>query len=106
MPDKNGKILQEEADKIIAHMAQKFPDGLRCAACNQVDWNLEEHTLTPVPVSPRGLQVLGKTVAYPQVAFMCRNCGHTMFFSAIHLGLFTAEIAAQGAAEPEKPDGN
>lgn len=88
MPGADGRLSQEENDKVVRYMAEKFPVGLHCPCCHSNDWNLEQHTMTAVPMGPDQLKVFGHLTVYPQIALLCSVCGHNVFFSAISIGLY------------------
>lgn len=46
--------------------------------------------------------VLGGS-AYPQIMTICKNCGHTVHFNAVFMGLFKREEAEEEES-PDSPD--
>jgi hypothetical protein len=98
MPDFAGKLTPEEIAKAAFAISNKAGGELRCTVCKSPEWNVEEYVLAPPTFgSSYNIQFLGGPgIAFPQVALMCSNCGHTMLFNAVHLGLYPAVEGGNG----------
>ncbi len=96
VPDQSGNLSESEKKKAQDWLRERMPAALTCSVCNTQNWILADHVVAP-PIFGRGL-VLGGT-AYPHVMLICRQCGHTVFFNAVMMGL--VEKRREKAEEPE-----
>ena len=62
---------------------------LKCPICQSDQWELAQHFLTPIIVSPDAGLSLGN-VAYPHL-LLTSPCGYAMFFNAMLAGVYKAE---------------
>lgn len=101
MPDKNGVLTQEEREKLLDFFHTRWSGGHDCPICKANDWNLAEYIIHSWIYRPDGLHTGGP--AYPLVHFLCSNCGYTVLFNAVILGILPgAEDAEKKTDEEEK----
>lgn len=92
MPDSDGKLTNEEQEKIISWLNEKGRNHA-CPVCNENTWRVGEHLLKG-PVYSTKLVIGGLT--YPQFFVICTNCYHVRPFIA---------IPVIGPIESTKPEG-
>lgn len=85
MPDKQGKLTQDEKQRIVQWLATTGKDP-HCPHCGGTTWTLVEHALhTPIY---RGGDLLVGGPAYPLIGVYCGTCGCLRFHSAVLAGIF------------------
>jgi hypothetical protein len=87
MPDKDGKLTDEERQKVVAWVT-KYPatPDARCPICGSPNWMVAEHLVQPITIGPgMGLQLGG--LGYPQVQLISDPCGYTRLLNAVMIGL-------------------
>ncbi len=89
MPDSRGKLTDEDANIVESWLNKRLKSGAECQICGHSPLKIGEYTFAP-PVIIGGGGILQKT-SVPFVAVDCDNCGHTLLFSAVKLGLFKKE---------------
>ena len=86
MPDSRGKLTAEEVKSVENWLKERLESGAQCQICGNSPLSIGEYTFAP-PVISKGGGILLKT-SVPFVSVDCENCGHTLLFSAVKLGLF------------------
>ena len=87
MPDKDGKLTDEDRKKVNDWLA-KFPEWINgtCPICGSKQWMLAEHLVQPVTLGPsEGLQLGG--IGYPQIMLVSNPCGYTRMLNAVIIGV-------------------
>jgi DNA-directed RNA polymerase subunit RPC12/RpoP len=92
MPDKRGLLSDEEIAKIGKWLNEKTSENLVCPSCKHKEWSIVGHVVIPL-IYGDGAYIGPQ--AYPQIMVACTNCGHTMFFNAVKLGIAPWEGAKQ-----------
>ena len=59
---------------------------LNCAGCGGREWAIQNELAFSLLVEPKDGSINYKK-GYPMVAVTCKNCGYTVFFNAIQMGL-------------------
>lgn len=85
MPDSEGKLSEEEKQKVVNWLKEKAPILGMCSLCKKGEWLLSDHTVVPMLFGQGA--VTGGT-AYPQVMLICKNCAHTQFLNTVVIGIF------------------
>ena len=75
--------------KLVESLSEKWPAPRRCAVCNQEAWGVSDKVFQLPEYSHPNIVVGGPIM--PVFAAVCANCGNTLFFNAIHLGLVAKE---------------
>lgn len=78
------ELTPEETQKIVEWLDKKWTNRV-CAACGQRDWEVDKNIAAP-PVYNRTTYVLGGPI-FPWVVVTCKNCGNSLAFSAVKMGL-------------------
>ena len=84
MPTPSGRLTDADMKKVEDWLEHRWPSKNKCPLCTMETLRIEPH-LTATPLS--GHHELIMTQAYPFVLVLCENCGHTIFFNAVTLGL-------------------
>ena len=100
MPERSGKLSQEEQDKAIKWIADHWTTKSPCPVCGTHGWTLMDHVVH-MPAYQPGLSVVNlvKVTVYPQLLLQCNTCAYTMAFSAIRAGVV---VSNEKSVEPEK----
>ena len=97
MPEKDGKLTQEEKDKAREWLMGKDPK--KCEVCGTNTWSLSDYLYTPMSLT-QGLGVsLGNSVT-PLITLTCANCSNTRFFNALVM-----EIVPPNQQESKEQEG-
>jgi hypothetical protein len=97
--------MPEEGDhqaKTIAWLRTNLPD-LRCPICRGEGFTVGEMLAAPVVAH----EVIHVGLTVPFVPVMCRACGNTLLFSAVHMGLIppTSDNGNADVNPPQIPYG-
>ncbi len=84
MSDHEGKLTEEEKQKILAWLESHEKQPRVCQLCGSTNWLLAEHVVQPLRYGP---QIYGG-VAYPQIMLISQPCGHTLYVNAVMIGLY------------------
>jgi ribosomal protein L33 len=96
MPDVNGKLSQDEKDKILDWVKTKASQtspytafeqrkNLCCQVCGSQNWTIAEHLVTPTVLNVTGVGLMNPY--YPQAMLICTECGSTVYVNVGRLGL-------------------
>ena len=86
MPKPNGQLAQDELDKIVAWLTEKIPQPHLCPSCRHNNWDVGQFLIQPTTLGAGGNILLGG-IGYPQVLLTCTNCGHTLMYNSVLMGL-------------------
>jgi hypothetical protein len=87
VPDKDGKLTEEDRSRALSWLAAKWSGPRRnCPICTAVQWAVGEHVVAPLLHSSEGT-ILGGPVAYPNVPIICASCGYTFLMNAVRMGI-------------------
>lgn len=87
MPDKDGKLTDEDRQKVIAWVT-KYPQAEHsvCPICGTGNWMIAEYMVQPLTIGAQlGLQLGG--IGYPLIMLISNPCGYTRFLNAVMIGL-------------------
>jgi hypothetical protein len=79
------KIPDDKVSIVIERLRNKLPKLPLCWACGTGKWNINPELFQYLPFNKGSLVVGGPVL--PVVVLHCDNCGHTITFSAIQLGM-------------------
>ena len=85
MPDKNGKLSEDEIREIDEWTAKRIPEGARCPLCKKQDWQPGDYLTTPIVTNHKAEKLFGPD--FPSFSIVCRNCGFIANLSARILGV-------------------
>jgi len=86
MPDKDGKLTQEEKDRVAAWLTAKAVGDQRCPICGDPNWIIGDHIVQPITIGANNSLQLGG-VGYPNVLVISQRCGYTRFVNAVIIGI-------------------
>jgi hypothetical protein len=69
---------------------QRAPN-LRCPSCQQNNFVIADHLVTPNVITLGGTVSLGGST-YPQFLVTCNNCGHILYYSAVLAGIMRSPL--------------
>jgi len=82
------ELSQEQRDYVTRHLHSSVKT-VNCDWCGENAWGVEPN-LVQLKIFTRGVEIRGAPV-YPMVLVRCGNCGHTIFFNALSIGLTIRE---------------
>jgi hypothetical protein len=88
-----GHLTEEQMEKATQWFVERLGDEKGCPMCGNTKW----HVGGFVEIGQR-LNLLSGGRAYPSVPLICINCGNTVLFNAVAMGLI-------GDAEPSGKGG-
>ena len=91
------ELTKEQKETINDWLVEKWgPDG-ECYVCKTSAWAIGKHLVTPTLFSEKGFWAGG--TAYPSVMIVCTNCGHTVHFNAITIGLLESNLEREASSQ-------
>src|SRR4051812_6812671 len=89
-PDRTAMAQSERRDGTIKWLEAHWTNSRECPICSTAMWNIANVAEMPefLPDTPPTGQI------YPLVPIMCSNCGYTIFFNAVHMGLLPPPVAS------------
>ncbi len=84
MPDYNGVLTEDERQKIDDWIKKNWHIR-NCPICRHQNWILADHVVMPILYSEYG--ITSSASGYPQIMIICKNCGYTLCFNAITMGI-------------------
>ena len=99
MPDLDGKLSEDEKDKILKWIKEKSSisrgystfssfgaqENMRCQVCGNRGWGLAENLVAPTVLNATGVGLMNPL--YPQAMLLCSDCGNTIYINVNTLGL-------------------
>jgi hypothetical protein len=81
------QLSQEQQDRIIRKIQQKWVGPHTCPICKTDKWTLTSHVTSPVRLNglAGGMELGGQV--FPTAMLMCNNCGYLLFFNLILMGV-------------------
>lgn len=101
-------LTKEQKEKAAAWINEKLP-AHKCPMCGEDKFQIADQLVVPLNLSNKpdkpGLKFSGGM--YPQLMFICTNCGTTQFLNAVILGLVgpPAENSEKEKEAKEQPNG-
>lgn len=83
------KLIGEQKDKAISSLSNFLKSP--CNVCTGKDWILNDTIFELREFQGGNLVVGGKASIFPVITVICSNCGNSLFFNAIQLGLIKKE---------------
>ena len=98
-------MLSPAQRKGIVEWLDKHGAVKPCTACGQTAWHLIPHLVAPPTFRKESGFFLGG-MSYPQAMLLCKNCGHTLYFNAVVMGIVPMGEPPKPSDPPkETPDG-
>lgn len=98
MPDASGALTPDDYKKLTDWFATRWHGTVACHVCNATEWAYGSHVVK----LPRhaGDSYMPGTSVFPYIPVHCKNCGHTMLFGAVIVGIVEPNNPATSAAKP------
>ena len=80
---------QNIKEKLAKWLSQKWKGDISCPVCKKNNWVLYDQLWELRQFKKGGIVVGGPII--PLAIITCNNCGHTMHFNAIKIGLTTTD---------------
>jgi predicted nucleic-acid-binding Zn-ribbon protein len=94
MPDDAGNLTATEFVLFERWLDSHWRKPHPCPVCGTDGWGTGGQIVVPITMgSNSSLRVGGQIV--PQVFVLCHNCGYTMFFNAVLIGLLPGDGASK-----------
>lgn len=87
MPDSEGKLTEEEFEKVKAWMARFVATDRPCSVCGTKGWTMLPRLVQPVTLGGAFVIQLGGLEGYPNVGLVCNTCGYTRYLNAVIMGI-------------------
>jgi hypothetical protein len=78
-------LSQEQMRALIAFVNERWSGNAACRQCGQNNWSIDSYVLHPLSPAPTTV-TLGAGVL-PSAAFVCKNCGNTLFVNLVVAGV-------------------
>ena len=95
MPESSGKLSDAEIRSVEAWFKEKWKITLACPVSGKTQWQIANYLATTPIYTPGSYGLPGRSYAFVQV--LCPECGYSMFFNAIRLGLLPPAKEAEHA---------
>lgn len=71
---------------IVKQWIESHSPILNCSGCGGIEWAIQNELAFSLLVEPRDGSI-SRNKGYPMVTVTCKNCGYTVFFNAIQMGI-------------------
>jgi hypothetical protein len=85
------KMDKAKVDQFIKWLKEKWSNGQKCPICLHDDWFVGDQLFELKENEP---EIPQTPSIMPVASVICKNCGHTVFFNALHIKLM--DIPKQG----------
>lgn len=86
------KLNAEQREITLKLLQEKWPKNPVCPSCTDQKWTISDTLCEIREFHGGGFKVAGQIV--PVIVVTCSNCGYTMLFNALALGLLKPEEIA------------
>jgi|SRR5215831_6240134 len=104
MPGEDGKLTQEDKNKVIEYLKTRWKAPQACPICGESQWFVADHLVTPTIMGPGASFLLGG-VAYPLVMLVSTPCGYTRFLNAMQIPGLVPPTPSESSPVEEKKEG-
>ena len=98
------QLTQQQKDDFQAHLTSTVKN-LNCGWCGENKWFPVDDFVQVNAFEGRGV-LMGTGPTYPCVMTVCGNCGNTMLFNALLIGLLEKADDQEGVTEKGENDGD
>ena len=84
----DGRLTNRQRDDAQQWIQEHWHNESRCSICGQRRFSIGDHFVTSPVYMPNGGLAIGGP-SYPQIMFICMNCGHTLFINAVQAGVIS-----------------
>lgn len=81
------KLTQDQIQSVIRRINEVSPHGIVCPICGQRHWNINDVVIESREFQNGDFILGGESAIIPFVSLNCTNCGNTILFNALHLGV-------------------
>lgn len=81
------KLTQDQIQSVIRRINEVSPRGIVCPICGQRHWNINDVVIESREFQNGDFILGGESAIIPFVSLNCTNCGNTILFNALHLGV-------------------
>ena len=81
------KLTKEQTSKLLSQLNDWRKSAKPCVICGQSSWAVNDTIFELREFNEGNLVIGGKCAIMPLVPVTCNNCGNTLFFNAIKLGV-------------------
>ena len=85
------KLTQRQIDKVINHLKQNAPNGIKCPVCGQSHWLVNDTIFQTIEFTGANIALVAGMSLVPLIMITCSNCQHTLLFNAVKLGLLNSD---------------
>ena len=90
-----GKLSKDDKKALEEWLKLRWKRDSQCFVCNENHWLISEHMVAPVSSGHQGGFSIGGP-QYPQVMLICNNCGNSLYFNAVLIGVARDTEEKQG----------
>jgi len=80
------KLDKQQREEVLRYLGEKWKKPSQCPVCQHTDWGITETTFEIREFLGGSISVGGGSIT-PIIVVTCDNCGNTLFFNAISLGI-------------------
>lgn len=96
----DSELSAEDLERIKGAILAKWKGEKKCPICLANEWTIAPNCVTPMRLKGlSGSIMIGGGSTYPTAMLVCTNCGYTLNFNLVAIGIVPAKT------EPEKEGG-
>lgn len=81
------RLTKDQIQAVIGRINEVSPHGIVCPICGQRHWNINDVVIESREFQNGNFIIGGESAIIPFVSLNCANCGNTILFNALHLGV-------------------
>jgi hypothetical protein len=82
-----GKLTQDQKAEILRRIRSKWTGRRECPICGTNKWEMSPHVVSSVTLRDLVSGAGAVEAMYPSVLLACDNCGNTLSFNLVILGI-------------------
>jgi len=94
------KLSESQREQVQSKLQELVGKAPKCSVCDLSQWVVSDTVFELREFQGGSLMLGGDAIILPVISMTCSNCGNTIFFNAITLGVLSSKEAA--AAEIEQ----
>lgn len=80
-------LNENQIARVNEHLDAKWTEPRKCPICGHEDWRVNDRLLQLFEFDAVDRLIMAGGVVCPLVTITCSNCGYTILFSAVTVGL-------------------